>query len=233
MAELAASDTGAQAVIADTDGLVFELVGKVVLSLGHGADEDTDAFGGGQGVDVVPYTDDIGVETQSDLSAIRWEVVGDGVLDDLQQLFLGVDRSNGEAMEQLDHETRKALEGSRDSHGRADLDQDALGGVDEDLQFAGLVDGRVEESEKTLMGDVGSGVTNVAAHLAHDSDVFIAVEERIFLFFAAWLSAAVGCSVGLETGIGQDDNQSSGVLVARGDGHVLLGNQSGEFRWGK
>lgn len=193
MTELAASHAGGKAVVADTDGLVLEFIGKVVLSLGHGPDKDADTFGGRQSVDVVSHPDHFGVETEGDFSAIHREVVGDGVLDDLQQLFLGVDRSNRESMEQLHHETCKAFERSRDSHGRADLDQHPLGGVDEDLQLAGLVDGRVEESEKTLhvevssfttlfsgrcshlMGDVGSGVTDVAAHLAHDSDVFIAV----------------------------------------------------------
>lgn len=57
-------------------------------------------------------------------------------------------------MEQLHHQTRKALEGSGNPNGRADLDQDTLGGVNEDLQFPGLVDRRVEESEKTLHVEV-------------------------------------------------------------------------------
>lgn len=81
-------------------------------------------------------------------------MLGDGVLNDLQELFLGINRSNGESMKQLHHETRKPLEGSGNSNRRADLDQDALGGVDENLQFAGLVDRRVEESEKTLHVEV-------------------------------------------------------------------------------
>ena len=72
------------------------------------------------------------------------------VLDDPQELLLGRGRSDGEAMEKLDHETSEALEGTRDSDGGRNLDEDALGGVDVDLQLAGLVDGRVEQSQETL-----------------------------------------------------------------------------------
>lgn len=42
--ELAASHTGRQAVVADRDRVILELVGKVVASFGHGADEDADAL---------------------------------------------------------------------------------------------------------------------------------------------------------------------------------------------
>ena len=123
-------------------------------------------------------------------------MVGDGVLDDLQQLFLRIHRSNGESMQQLHHETGEPLEGSGDTNGRADLDQYAFGGVDKDLQFSRLVDRRVKQSEKTLhvevssslpfhssgrcshlMGYVWSGITDVAAHFAHDTDVLIAVQQ--------------------------------------------------------
>lgn len=45
MAKLAAGHAGTQTVIADTDGFILEFISKVVLPFGHGADEDTDAFG--------------------------------------------------------------------------------------------------------------------------------------------------------------------------------------------
>ena len=44
VAELAAGDAGAEAVVADADGVVLELVGEVVLAFGHGTDEDADAL---------------------------------------------------------------------------------------------------------------------------------------------------------------------------------------------
>jgi hypothetical protein len=53
-------------------------------------------------------------------------------------------------MQELDHETGEALEGSRYADGRADLDENAFGGVDVDLELAGFVDGGVEKSEETL-----------------------------------------------------------------------------------
>ena len=53
-------------------------------------------------------------------------------------------------MEELDHQAGESLERARDADRRADFDQNALGGVDVDLQLSGLVDGRVEQSEQTL-----------------------------------------------------------------------------------
>lgn len=44
-------------------------------------------------------------------------------------------------MQELDHQTREALERSRDSHAWIDLNQDALRSVDEYLQPPSLVDG--------------------------------------------------------------------------------------------
>lgn len=48
------------------------------------------------------------------------------------------------------HESAEPLEGSGNANGRVDLDEDALGGVDVDLQPAGLVEGRVEECQEAL-----------------------------------------------------------------------------------
>jgi hypothetical protein len=50
----------------------------------------------------------------------------------------------------LDHETGETLECTGNANGGVDFDQDTLGGVDEDLQAASLVDGGVEEGEKAL-----------------------------------------------------------------------------------
>jgi hypothetical protein len=53
-------------------------------------------------------------------------------------------------VEELDHETGETLEGSGNADGRVDFDQNTLRGVDENLQATGLVDRRVQESQKTL-----------------------------------------------------------------------------------
>ncbi len=64
------------------------------------------------------------------------------------------------------------------------------------------------------MSNVRSGIADVAIHLAHDSDVLIAIEQRILLLaLRTWSVTTEASFVGLETRIGEDDDQSSGVLV--------------------
>lgn len=48
------------------------------------------------------------------------------------------------------HQAAESLEGAWDAHMGVDLDEHAFGGVDVDLEQAGLVQGRVEEGEQTL-----------------------------------------------------------------------------------
>lgn len=83
------------------------------------------------------------------------------------------------------------------------------------------------------MRDVRSSIANVAVHLAHDTDVLVAVEERV-LFLAVGTkparTAAVRGLVRLKAGIGEDDNESLGVFVRVCDGDVLLGHQLWEGR---
>ena len=77
-------------------------------------------------------------------------MVGDGVLDDLEQLLLRVGRANGQAVKQLNHQTSEALERTGNADGGVHFDQNTLGGVNEDLKATSLVHGRVEKSEKAL-----------------------------------------------------------------------------------
>lgn len=150
MAKLAARDARAQAIVADTNRIVLERVGKVIAALGHGADEHADTLVLAQRLDVVVDAHDGGLEAEGDLAAVGRQVVGDGVLDDAQQLLLRVGGADGQAVQELHHEACEALEGAWDADGRADFDQHALGGVDVDLESAGFVDGRVEEREEAL-----------------------------------------------------------------------------------
>ena len=53
-------------------------------------------------------------------------------------------------MEQLDHKTSESLEGTWDSDGWADFDENTPGGVDVDLKLACLIDRRVEEGKEAL-----------------------------------------------------------------------------------
>lgn len=77
-------------------------------------------------------------------------MVGDGVFDDLQQLLIRVGGSDGEPMKQLDHQTGEPLECTRNPDRRAHFDQNALGGLDIDLELSGLVDRGVEQGEEAL-----------------------------------------------------------------------------------
>lgn len=58
-------------------------------------------------------------------------------------------------MKELNHQAGESLECTWYADRRADFDQNALGGMDVDLQLSGLVDGRVEQSEQTLTMDDG------------------------------------------------------------------------------
>lgn len=67
-------------------------------------------------------------------------MVGNWILNDLQKFFLRICRANGEAVEELDHETCKSLKGTWNSDGRADLDKDTFGSMNVDLKFTCFVD---------------------------------------------------------------------------------------------
>nr|POE48736.1 putative oxidoreductase dlte [Quercus suber] len=133
VAELATSHAGTEAVVADTDGVILELVGKGIGTFGHCANEDANALLGAQILDVFTNPNDGGVKGKRDLAAIWREVICDGIANDLQKLFRRSGRANREGVEQLNHKTSKAFEGSWDAHSRADLNKYALGCMDVDL----------------------------------------------------------------------------------------------------
>lgn len=99
MAKLTAGDARTETVIADADLFVDELIGKIIFTAGHGADEDTDALGRPKLSDVVPDSDHRRVEAQRDLATVRGEMVGDGILDDLEELLLRLGRSDREPVQ--------------------------------------------------------------------------------------------------------------------------------------
>lgn len=156
VAELAASNTSRQRVVADTDGIVLVLIREVVRTLGHGTDEDADALLCVQILNVVSYSDDRRIEGQRDLSTVWWEMVGDGILNDLEELLLRRGGADRQLMKELDHETGEALEGTWDADSGRDLDQDTFGGVDINLKLASLIEGRVKQREETLLRRVST-----------------------------------------------------------------------------
>ena len=152
VAEFAASYASTEVELADGDAVVFDRVGKVVVALGHGSDEDGDALVVVQTLDVVPDADHLGVEAERDLAAIGREVICEGVLDDLDELFVGGGRADLVTVQQLHHQTSEALEGTRNADGGVDLDKHAPSGLDVDLQLTRLVDGRIEQGKQALEG---------------------------------------------------------------------------------
>jgi len=144
MAELTACNAGTEVKLANSDAVVLDVIGKVVVALGHSTYEDCDTLALVEIANVIADTYDLGVEAERDLAAVGREVIGNGVLDDLDELFLRRRRPDLVSVQELDHESGEALEGTGNAHCRADPDEHVLGGVDVDLELARLVDWRVE-----------------------------------------------------------------------------------------
>jgi hypothetical protein len=147
MAEFTACYAGTEVELANGDAVVLDVVREVVVALGHGTHEDSNALALVEASNVVADTYDFRVEAERDLAAICWEMIGDGILNDLDELLLGRGRADLVPMQQLDHETGEPLEGTWDAHCRADPDEHILRGVYVDLELARLVDWRVQEGE--------------------------------------------------------------------------------------
>lgn len=81
-----------------------------------------------------------------------------------------------------------------------------------------------------LMRDIRPRFTDIPVHLPHDTNVLVAVEQRVLVLAAIRGSAAVGGTVGFQTGIREDHDQSLGVYVVGGDGDMLFRDELGEFR---
>lgn len=88
VAELAAGNAGTEVEVADTNAVVLDCICEIIVTLRHSTDEDRDALVLVEATNVVAQADNLSVETESDLSAVGWQVIGDGILDDLDQLLL-------------------------------------------------------------------------------------------------------------------------------------------------
>jgi hypothetical protein len=247
MAKFAACYAGTEVELADGNAVILDVIRKVIVALCHGTNKDCNALVLVQARDVVTDTYDLCVETERDLAAVGRKVIGDWVLDHLDELLLRGCRSNLVSVEKLYHKTSESLECTRNAHGRAHPDEDILGGLDVDLKLTRLVDWRVEEGQKTLdfkvssssmlaadstylVGDVGASLADIATHLAHDTDVVVAVQQVVLVLPSSWATARTMRSfVCLEGSIAQDDNQSLSVLVVDWNGDMLLCDKLGEL----
>ena len=84
IAEFAASNASAQAIVAYADSVVFEGVGEVIITFSHGTNENANALFWPYIFNVVLYPNDVGIVAECDLAAIGWKVICDGILDDLK-----------------------------------------------------------------------------------------------------------------------------------------------------
>ncbi len=159
MAEFAAGHAGRQAIVANRDLLVDIAIGKVVRALGHGSDKHTDAFVSVQRVDVLPYAYNRCVKAQRYLATFGRQVVRNRVGNHPKQLLLRVGAFDRKSMQELHHQTSKPLECSGDSHRRRHLDQNALRRVNINLEFACLVNGRIQQGKQALRHREGISVT--------------------------------------------------------------------------
>lgn len=82
------------------------------------------------------------------------------------------------------------------------------------------------------MSDVWACIADITIHFAHDTDVFITVEERVLVLLHAIASNIMRSLVRLKARIRQNNDQSLRVLVITRDWNVLLGDQLREAgRW--
>lgn len=134
-------------------------------------------------------------------------------------------------MEELDHQTSESFEGTWYPDRWAHLDEDSFGGVDVDLKLSCLVDRRVKEGKKTLVGNIRPSITDVAIHLAHDANMFITIEQRVLLLPLGTRSvASIGGFVGFEASIGENNNQSFSIFVGGGDWDMLFCDEFWQVR---
>ena len=84
--------------------------------------------------------------------------------------------------------------------------------------------------EEDLVRYIRARFADVSAHLAHDTNMFIAVEERVFLFFRALLST-VSSSISFEASVREDHNEPLCALVCGWYGNMLLGDQAWKYWW--
>jgi hypothetical protein len=168
--EFAAGNAGTEVKVADSNAIVLQMVCKVIAALCHGSNKDCYALVLVETFYVVAYAHNFRVEAEGNLSAIGWKMVGDGVLDNLNELFLRRSGTNLVSVEQLYHETSEALECSGYADCRADPDKYVLVRLDVDLEPAGLVDGRIKESKETLRRHVSGPNYDIRSRRVYTPD---------------------------------------------------------------
>jgi hypothetical protein len=85
-----------------------------------------------------------------------------------------------------------------------------------------------------LMCDIRPGIADVAVHLAHNSDVFVTVQQRkLFLSTGHPISARTSMTgfISLQAGIRKDDDQALCVFVVQWNWYMLLRGELWQLWW--
>jgi hypothetical protein len=83
MAKFAARNTCTQVVATDTDSIIFDRIGEIIVSFGHGSDKNANTFVFVQSLDIVSHAYNFRIEAERDLSAVGRKVIRNGVFDHL------------------------------------------------------------------------------------------------------------------------------------------------------
>lgn len=75
------------------------------------------------------------------------------------------------------------------------------------------------------MGDIRSGLTDISVHLAHHTNVFIAIKQRVFLIPTRAIATTMGSTICLQTGMRENDNQALCLLVIGRNRDMLFSDQ--------
>ena len=79
------------------------------------------------------------------------------------------------------------------------------------------------------MRDIRPRFTDISVHLPHDTNVLVAVEQRVLVLTTIPGSSTMRGTVGFQAGVGEDHDQTLGVFVVGCDRDVLLSNELGEL----
>lgn len=88
IAKFSTSNTGAQTEVADADGIILNVVCKVVVTFRHSTHKNADALFGPNVRDVVCDAYHLSLIAEGNFAAIRWEMIGNWVFYNFEKFFL-------------------------------------------------------------------------------------------------------------------------------------------------
>mmetsp|Transcript_14946 Transcript_14946/g.41410 ORF Transcript_14946/g.41410 Transcript_14946/m.41410 type:complete len:280 (+) Transcript_14946:447-1286(+) len=110
----------------------------------------------------------------------RWQMLREGILDDLEQGRRVVASLDLHLVQQLDHEAGESFVGARDPNGGMHVDEHLLRRGDVDLEVARLVERRIKQGQQFLMQNIGTVGLGILLQFAFAQiTVIVAVEQFV------------------------------------------------------